>query len=150
MKFIATIAISLLALQLVQAKNLSKALPEKITSYMQSNYPKATKVDWAKGHSSDSATVYQAHFYNDSLLVTLEITSEGLVIAKETEISVKDVPSSLLYFIQGHKVKFVAVIEYNNEKPVYLLETKYKKHADFEVFNANGSVLHVNKHFLLY
>ena len=149
MKLIATIAISLLVVQLVQAKNLSKHLPEKIISYMQTNYPAATKVQWIKeNNTNDSATVYQANFYNDSLLVTIEITAKGLVIAKETEILIKDIPSSLLFYIQGHKVKFIARIEYNDEKPVYLLETKYKKHEDFEVFNSNGSVLHINKHFL--
>ena len=68
------------------------------------------------------------------MLVTIEITPEGQVLAKETEILVKDVPKDLLFFIQGHTVKFAAVIEYNDEKPVYLLETRYKKREDFRVF----------------
>ena len=150
MKLISTFLLSLIVLQFVQAKDLSKSLPEKVSMYMQNNYPKATKIDWIKTNNHNyNTTVYQAHFYNDKLLVTIEITPEGLVLAKETEILVKDVPKDLLFFIQGHKLKFAAVIEYNDEKPVYLLETRYKKQEDFRIFNSTGSVLHIKKHFLL-
>ncbi len=149
MKLFATTLLTLLVLQFVQAKDISKSLPEKISTYMQNNYPNATEVEWIKTNSSNYiSNVYQAHFYNDSLLVTIEITPEGLVLAKETELAAKDIPAELLYFIQGHKLKFAAIIEYNDEKPVYLLETRYKKQDDFRIFTSKGSVLHVKKHFL--
>ena len=88
MKLFAAILFSVLVLQIVQAKDLSKNLPDKITSYMKENYPNATKVDWIKENNTDSA-VYQADFYNNGLLVTLEITAEGTVLAKETELLVQ-------------------------------------------------------------
>lgn len=150
MKLIATILFSLIALQFIQAEDISKNLPDKVTTYMKDNYPAATKVEWIKTHNHNYNTkVYQAHFYNNGMLVTIEITPEGAVLAKETELNIKDVPKDLQYYIQGHKIKFAALIEYHDEKPVYLLETKYKRHSDFKVFNANGTVVHVKKHFLL-
>jgi len=151
MKLIATILLSLIILQFIQAKDLSKNLPEEVTKYMNDNYPKATKVEWikAKNYNCDTA-IYQAHFYNNGMLVTLEITKEGKVLAKETQLKINEIPEALNFYIQGHKIKFVAVVEYHDESPVYILETKYKKHSDFKVFNANGtSVHHIRKHFLL-
>src|ERR1700733_13222382 len=127
MKLFAAILFSVLALQVAQAKDLSKNLPEKIATYMKDNYPNATKVDWIKENNTDSA-VYQADFYNNGLLVILEITSEGTVIAKETELQAHDIPKDMLFYIQGHKLKYTARIDYNDEASVYVLETMFKKH----------------------
>jgi len=150
MKLFAAILFSVLALQVAQAKDLSKNLPEKIATYMKDNYPNATKVDWTKENNTDTA-VYQADFYDNGLLVILEITPEGEVLAKETELLTHDIPKDMLFYIQGHKLKYVARIDYNNEKPVYVMETMFKKHEDFMVMNPTGtSVLHVKKHFLLF
>jgi len=55
MKLFAAILFSVLALQVAQAKDLSKNLPEKIATYMKDNYPNATKVDWTKENNTDTA-----------------------------------------------------------------------------------------------
>ena len=152
MKLFAAILFSVLVLQVAQAKNASKNLPSKIVTYMKENYPNATKVEWIKANNQDyKNTVYQADFYDNGLLVILEITPEGEVLAKETELLTKDIPKDMLFYIQGHKLKYVARIDYNDEKSVYVMETMFKKHEDFMVMNPTGtSVLHVKKHFLLF
>lgn len=151
MKLIATILLILIALQFLQAKDISKNLPEEVINYMTINYPEAAKVEWVKTNNHNyNTTVYQANFYNKGMLITLEITPEGKVLAKETELKINEIPDALRFYIQGHKIKFAAVVEYHNENPIYLLETKYKKHTDFKIFNANGtSIHHIKKHFLL-
>ena len=58
MKLIITTLLSLMVLQFVQAKYLSKSLPEKVNMYMQNNYPKATKIDWIKTNKQNYNTLY--------------------------------------------------------------------------------------------
>jgi len=147
------IALLLFAIaQVIQAKEFSKEpLPMPVDTFIKNHYPEATDVEWSKGRNeADSLDIYNIHLHNKGLLVTIEMTPEGLMIARETEIAIKDVPRTFIPFIQNHKIKFVAYVEYHGDKPVYVMESVYKGHSHFNIFSINGILLHTQKKFSLF
>jgi hypothetical protein len=126
-------------------------LPMPIDTFIKNHYPEATELEWSKDYKEgDSTALYNIHLYNNDLLVTLEMTAQGKMLARETEIAIKDVPKTFIPFIQNHKIKFVAYVEYHDDKPVYVMESIYKGHSHFNIFSANGKLLHTQKKFALF
>jgi|GEM_PF-2059654 len=130
---------------------LKKELPMPIDTFIQNHYPKATGLKWVQTESDSlKTTLYLIHLHNNGLLVTLEMTAEGLLLVRETEITLKDIPSGLRYFTNQHKIKFIAYVEYHDDKPVYVLESVYKGHSHVSVFNSSGILLRTEKQFALF
>lgn len=151
MKSILIALLLVVTIHSVQAQSKEKDLPMAIDTLIKNNYPKAEDLEWSKAHSNTyNAVVYNIHFYVNERVVSMEMTAEGLVLAKETELGIKDLPRSLQYFIQQHKIKFAALVEYHDDKPVYVLETVYKGQSHFSVFNTNGTLIHTKKNFSLF
>jgi len=149
--FIIAIFMVLTAQFLYAGEILKKELPMPIDTFIQNHYPKATDLKWIQTESDSlKTTLYQIHFHNNGLLVTLEMTAEGLLLVRETEISLKNIPAGLRYFTNQHKIKFIAYVEYHDDKPVYVLESVYKGHSHFSIFNSSGILLHTQKQFALF
>jgi len=150
MKRAVLVILFLATVQFLQAKELSKEpLPLAIDTFIKNHYPEATDLKWSKSES-DTLSFYNIHLYNKGLLVTIEMTAEGLMLARETEIAIKDVPKAFTFFIQNHKIKFIAFVEYHDDKPIYLMESIYKGHSHFNIFSTNGKLLHTQKKFSLF
>jgi len=131
----------------IKAKNL---LPAPINAFLKTNYPNAKELAWIKTHSAKLDTlIYEVHFYNNNLLVTIEMTPAGLALVKETEVPVKDVPQALKDYAKEHKVKFAAIVEAQNEKPVYMLETTFKGQTHYAIFSMEGALVSTKKRFSL-
>ena len=152
MKPIVAVLFLLIAVQFLQAKDIQKkVLPMPIDTFITNHYPKATRIQWGKGFNETvNALVYHIHFHNNGLLVSLEMTAEGLMLARETELSIKDAPKSFTYYIQQHKIKFIAYVEYHDDKPVYLLESTFKRESHYSIFSDKGILISTKKHFSLF
>jgi len=167
MKLILTTLFLSVALYVVQAKDKNlkcdntiapldsslkgkNQLPALIDTFIKANYPNAKELAWMKTHNVKNDTlVYEVHFYNNNLLITMEMTPEGLLLVKETEVPIKDVPQQLKDYAKEHKVKFAAILEYQNEKPVYMLETTYKGQSHYTIFSMDGTMVQTKKRFSL-
>ena len=77
------------------------------------------------------------------------MTPAGLALVKETEVPVKDVPQALKDYAKEHKVKFAAIVEAQNEKPVYMLETTFKGQTHYAIFSMEGALVSTKKRFSL-
>lgn len=82
----------------------ASAVPSKISTYVKTNYPKASAISW---EFEEDENLYEAEFKITGLEYKLKITPEGVLLYSKEDIRISDIPPA---------VKKAALRQYQNYK----------------------------------
>lgn len=116
-------------------------VPEKVKSYVTTNYPRADDKKWEYKNKDNRSYYYRVEFEVDGKEVRLELNEDGSLISSREEISDSEIPEFIKEYVQKNYSE-VSILGVRKETEGG--QTYYDVGVRFK--NANGHTRHRNIH----